>query len=558
MSERSRVAMLLAVSMLVYGNALLDGFTFDDSGYIFVRPVTDFSLKGLLEPHKASNVFRPITFASFALNWAIGGARPWGYHLFNILVHAAVTLLLYLLLRRLLESLPNGTQIAWAAAALFAVHPIHTEAVASIVGRSELLGAGFLLAAWLLHLDDRQVPALGCLVLALMSKESAVVFLPLALAGDHVRGKLKPLRCYGWIAGVTVLYLGLFWKIKGGRFGQIAVSYIDNPLASFPAGLRILNALRVAWKYLGLHIFPATLSCDYSYNTILLYANWRHLAPAAAGTLLVLALWVWSLLARRNEWFLGGAIYLCGFAATANLFVPTGTIMGERLAYLPSAGICLLAALIWVRLGGRRRIIAWMVLGIVVVSLAARTVVRNRDWRDNFTLFSTDLRAVPRSAKLHANLAGEYMRRGQLDAAEAEYQVALRIFPDFPTAVEDYGLVEARMGHDQEARRLLQSAVSITRRDDTDDYGFAAVNLAAWLVQHGEDEEALKILNEAIAEMPTSARAWSNRAVIHYKRGEQADARADAMAALRLDPVNSQARSLLSALGVPDAVVPEP
>jgi protein O-mannosyl-transferase len=545
MNERLRVALLLAVAMLVYGNTLLNNFSLDDELYIFRNPaVTSPSVKGLFEATKANNVFRPVTFATFALNWAIGNARPFGYHLFNLLLNATVALMLYLVLRTLLEAVPRGTTVALAAALLFAVHPIHTEAVASVAARSEVLAAGFLMAAWLLHLHDQHILSLVCFVLALLSKESAVAFVPLALVGDYARAKLKPLHRYVWIAGVAVLYLAVLWKIQGGRFGEKGVNFLDNPLAELPASLRILNALRIAWKYAGLHVYPASLSCDYSYNAILLYSSWRHTAPAAVAAALVLVLWIWALWTQRREWVLAGAIYLGGFAATANLLVSTGTIMAERLAYLPSAGFCLLVALIWMRLENHGRRLAWTVFAIVMAALAMRTVVRNQDWRDNFTLFSAAVREVPGSAKMHANLGGEYMYGDQLEAARTEFQTALRIYPDFPEAMEFYGLLESRTGHDQEARRLLETALSMTRKDNIN-YDFMAVNLAAQLMKLGQNDDALKLLNEHIRTSPGYARAWSNRAVVRYARGDVASALNDAQVALRLDPTNTQAQNLL-------------
>jgi Tfp pilus assembly protein PilF len=554
MNERWRVAMLLAVAVLVYGNTLPNSFTLDDDVYILSNPaVTGLSVRGLFEPTRANNIFRPVTFATFAVNWAVSGAQPFGYHLVNVLLHAAVLLLLYLVFRTLLEPVPRATTVALAAAWLFAVHPIHTEAVASVVGRSELLAAGFVLAAWLLHLRDRPVFALVCFVLALLSKESAVAFIALVLAGDYARGKLKPLHRYGWIAGVTVMYIAVLWKVQGGRFGGKGISFLDNPLASLPARWRILNALRVAWKYAGLHVYPATLSCDYSYDAIPLYANWRHTVPAAVAAALVLAILIWALRNRRGEWVLAGAIYLAGFAVTANLLVPTGTIMGERLAYLPSAGFCLLVALIWIQLENHKRRLAWAVFAILVAALAVRTVARNRDWRDNLTLFSAAVQAVPGSAKMHADLGGEFMKRGQLDAARMEFQTALHTYPDFPEALEPYGLVESRMGHDQEARRLLETALSLTGKDNMY-YDFRAVNLATQLMKLGENDGALKLLNQEIATCPGCGRAWSNRAVIRYGRGEVASARADAEMALRLDAANTQAQNLLSLLDAPAAV----
>src|SRR5215472_283169 len=215
MTERLRVGLLIGVVLLAYGNTLLNSFTLDDEHFILRNAaVTGFSARGLFAPDKDFNLFRPVTFATYALNWAAGGVHPWGYHLLNVLLHVAVTLLLYLVLKLLLERESESAALAWVTACLFAVHPIHTEAVASIVGRSELLAAGFLLAAWYLHLRDRAVLSLVCFPLALLSKESAIVFLPLALAGDWARGQWKPLRQYLGISAISAAYLVLLWKVQ--------------------------------------------------------------------------------------------------------------------------------------------------------------------------------------------------------------------------------------------------------------------------------------------------------------------------------------------------------
>jgi len=547
MNERTRVALLMSITILVYANTLANGFAFDDGYYVLHnQAVTTLSFRQLFHP-MANNVFRPAMFASLALNWAAGGGQAFGYHLLNIFLHLAVTLLLYFLLRKLLEQVLHVNSIAFATAALFAVHPIHAEAVAWISGRSELLAAGFLLGAWLLHLHDEPIATLLCFVLALLSKESSVIFLPLVIAGDHVRGELKPFRRYAWIAGIAMAYLVGFWKIEGGRFGEQGFNPIDNPLASLAPGLRIANALRIAWKYLSLQVYPAKLSCDYSYNAILLYANWRHTLFAVLGAVCVLVLWLWTFVTRRRAWFLAGAIYLMGFAVTANLLTPTGTVMGERLAYLPSAGLCLLVALIGIRLENYNQRLALLVLAVMVLALGTRTVFRNRDWKDNFTLFSAAVRVVPGSAKAHALLGLEYLRRGQLDSARSELRIAVRIFPDFPEAVENYALVEAQSGHKVEARQLFEKAMFLTGKTDLN-YNYRAVNLAAWLVQQQEDYDALGILNQVIVDSPGEARAWSNRAVVRYRLSDLTSARIDAQEALRLDPTNPQARALLNSL----------
>jgi tetratricopeptide (TPR) repeat protein len=433
---------------------------------------------------------------------------------------------------------------------VFAVHPLHTEAVSSVVGRAELLAAGFLFAAWILHLQDQPIPALICFILALLSKESAVVFLPLLLVGDYARGEWKPRFRYAAIAAVTLLYLGALWKLQGGRFGQPSISQFDNPLAVIPAPWRILNALRVAWKYAGLHFYPAKLSGDYSFNAIPVYLDLRHTLPALIGTLAAVSAWMWAVWKRRNGLILAGGIYLGAFAVTANILMPTGTIMGERLAYLPSAGFCLLLALGWNWLRGRQRMVALVALTAIVAAFAMRTMVRNRDWQDNLNLYSSGVRVSPGSAKMHCNLGGEYMASAQWDLAAAEYDTALRINPDYPDVLAAYGLLEIWRGHNEAAGRMLERAFSMSRRDNPN-YDFLAVNYAALLMQTNHMDGALSVLNREIAESPSYARAWSNRAVIHYKQGETAPARTDAEAALRLDPENTQAHNLLRILGGP-------
>ena len=548
MTERLRIALLLCLTGVVYANTLGNSFTMDDYLYIFSNPaVTHVSIKGLFEATKSANVLRPLTFASLAMNWILGGDHAWGYHLVNLLLHAAVCLLLYFLLKKLLESLPQGRNLAWVTALLFAVHPIHTEAVASIVGRSETLAAAFLLAAWLLHLEDKTIPSLISFLLAVMAKESALVFLPLVFISDALQLKLKPITRYISIAAVGAMYMGLFWRIKGGHFGEKGINFLDNPLAHLPASLRILNAIRIAWKYVGLQIFPATLSADYSYDAVTLYSNWRYTYLPLVVALLVVALWIRAVRAQKYGWALASSIYLIGFSITSNVLVATGTIMGERLAYLPSAGFCLLFGLLWIIVAQRQQRLAWAALAVILVALSIRTVVRNRDWHDNYTLFSATVKAVPGSAKAHAGLGGEFLRRDEPAEAIREFKISTDIYPDFADVWDSYGLAESRLGHDKEALPLFEKALAMTAKDDTN-YDYVAVNLAGQLVKLRKYDEALKLLNEEIANSPNYSRAWANRGVILYQRGEVASARSDALAALRLDPSNALAQNLLATL----------
>jgi tetratricopeptide (TPR) repeat protein len=224
--------------------------------------------------------------------------------------------------------------------------------------------------------------------------------------------------------------------------------------------------------------------------------------------------------------------------------------MGERLAYFPSAGFCLLVALIWIHAERRNRIVAWTVLACILAALGARTVIRNRDWRDNSTLFLADVRAVPGSTKMHANAGGVYYGQGHLQMAHSELQTALHIFPEFPEAIELLGLTDARLGNDQEALRLLVKALSMSPPDNIDN-DFRRVNLAEQLMKLSRHDDALRVLDRLIEESTDpwfASRACADRAAIRIERGDVEAARSDVQLALRLDPSNTRAQSLLNAM----------
>jgi tetratricopeptide (TPR) repeat protein len=557
MKERLLAGLLLAAVVLVYGNTLVNQFAMDDELYILRNAqVTDPSLHRLFSPNPVSSVFRPVTFSTLALNWALSGDAPLGYHLFNLLLHAGATWLLFLLLRELLGNSREALTVAFAAALLYAVHPIHTEAVAWTVGRSELLAAVFLFAGWILHLRDRPVASLACFALALLSKESAIAFFPLLLVGDYATGKWKPHIRYLLAAGLGALYLGVLWKVQGGRFGPAEIPIADNPLASLTTGWRILNAARVAWKYVALQVYPAVLSCDYSFNQIPVFRDWRHTLPAAAGLAVVGAAWLWALRKREAGLVLAGGIYFAGFAVTANMLVPTGTIFGERLAYLPSAGFCLLLALLWNWLRKRREIPAWGLLAAIVLALSVRAVVRNRDWKDTLSLYTSAVRAVPNDAKMHADLAGQYFARNQFDLAAGEYQVALRINPDSPDSLASYAALEYQRGNYPTAGAMMEKALSMSDRNNVN-YDFMLVTFAAILMKTNRADGALAYLNREITEAPSYAPAWSLRAALDFEQGDVAAARTDAEAALRLNPSDTQAQDILRRIEASQARAPK-
>jgi hypothetical protein len=329
---------------------------------------------------------------------------------------------------------------------------------------------------------------------------------------------------------------------------------VDNPLAFLSRGWRVLNALRVAWKYVALQVYPAVLSCDYSFNQIPTYHDWRHTLPAALAAAAVFGAWLWALRIRRKGWVVAGVIYFAGFATTANILIPSGTIMADRLAYLPSAGFCLLLALCWNWVRRKKEYLAWGVLAVIVVAFSVRTIVRNRDWKDAFSLYSAAARDVPNSVKMHVALGEQYEQRNQLGLASIEYRIALAILPDFSEALAADAGLEYRFGHYQAAGELIEKALSRSSRADLD-YDYMIVTYASILIKTNRSAEALKYLNRETVESPLYVQGWFTRAALHYQNGEMEAARADAHTGLRLRPDDPRLQEAVRRL---DAAAPPP
>src|SRR5262249_49980341 len=158
-------------------------------------------------------------------------------------------------------------------------------------------------------------------------------------------------------------------------------------------------------------------------------------------------------------------------------------IMGERLAYLPSAGFCLLVALALNWLRERQQYVGSIVLACIIGAMGIRTVVRNFDWKDYAALHAASATVAPGSAKVHRNLASVYINTGKLDLAEREAHEALRIYPDYPDAMEYYGLIKCWKGDYREGAEWLKKALNMSSRATQPRYDYMMVNYAAALIQ---------------------------------------------------------------------------
>ena len=499
---------LALLCLAVYANGFGTGFALDNRQLILrdprVHALTRENLSLILNhtywwPYGESGLYRPLTTLTYLLNFAVlgNGDRPAGYHVFNLLFHVANVLLVWQLTLRV-------TRDRWTApvtAALWAVLPLSTEAVTNIVGRADLMAATASLAAVLLYLKAREdVPTrskatryalLAGLAIATaagaLAKESAVAVLGVIVAAEMIWwSPARSRRELTATAAACALPLGWWvWQRAGvlAAGGAAEFPYTDNPMIGAPFWQRLLTAVQVMWRYVTLLVWPAHLSNDYSYAQIPLAlgtaADWIGCALLAGGA----AAAIWQ--ARRNRAILFFAVFaLVTFLPASNLLFATGTIMGERLIYLPSAGLVALAAMGLRRLAtdSRTRVALTCAVAVLIAACGARTWARNPDWTDDVTLWRSAVRSAPASAKAHRALAEALYdadaTHQNIDAviAEADRSVALlERLPDEQNTFQAFrqggayyldkaNAAAGRDEHDPDLKRLYSRALNLLDR----------------------------------------------------------------------------------------------
>lgn len=463
---------LIAVAILPYLSALPADFTFDDLGLIRDNPVIQRAPADTLltDVYHPGGLYRPLTMLTYLANARLSN-RPLDYHLVNVAAHALVTGAVYALGRMTLTS----HTAAVIAAVLFAVHPCHTEAVTAIVGRAELLAAWFVLLSLLafgrqLRADGMARLAWGgasliALALGLLAKESAFTTIALVpILHRHMQPHAKPrqlARAAAPYVLIGFLYLGIRLAVVGSLGLPTPPETLDNPLAHVAPPVRLATAFVVLWEYVVLLLVPAQLAADYSFNEVPLVlspTDPRFLAALAAFAAVATVL---AIGARRFPGLaLGMWLSVIPLALTANVLFPIGTIKAERLLYLPSLGVCFVAAALLAPMLHRSRRGWQVVLLLIVATFASRTWARNYDWRDNLSLFQATVAASPHSAKAHYNVAVAYQHSGRLDDAVVHFRRALQIFPAYADAAYGIGRVYEQRGNDVAALDWYRTALA--------------------------------------------------------------------------------------------------
>ena len=521
--NRSLVAFfaVLVTVAIVYSNSLQNEFTFDDHPIVEANPIVqsgswaDVLTSPFWPDQPELGLYRPVTLISFALNYRVIGPSPFGFHLINILLHALVCWFLYLVIDSLC-----GYRPGIVGALVFATHPVHSEAVNAIVGRADLLAGLFFLLSWYAH--RRSAGAGGWRVLsavayglACFSKEHAMVLPAVLVAEDILLNRVGTIaeRCssllrngmaYAPFVVIGLSVLSVRYLVIGHLTLPHLPDFVDNPFAYAGGVERVLSGFAVLARYVVLILVPVELTVDYTFAQVpvissLLDVHWI-LGIAAFAAMLTIV--IRAVKGEVNEFVaLGVVVFLLAWFPLSNIPFAIGTPMNERLLYLPVIGFGLLVGVGYGRLEeAARGCPPWILATALCLLFAARTTIRNADWRDDLSLFRAATKVSPNSAKAAFNLGNALRDRGDDTGALNAYARALSIHPGYAEVLYNRGVVYQRMEKPDLALEAYEQAIEL----ESDHLG-ALVNQGILLAGEGTFGEAIKSLERASEIAPDRA-----------------------------------------------------
>jgi hypothetical protein len=507
--------LLLLLSFALYGMSIGYGYVLDDQmvasgnayvqkGFAGLREIFAFdSFMGYFQKKEQlflleGGRYRPLSLATFAAEVGVLGKdfaqMAQLRHFLNILLYGLTGILLYRLLLGLFPTRPGGKwyfSLAFLAALFFVLHPLHSECVANIKGRDEILalmGSLAALYAAFKYLDrDNALWLLLSglfLLLGMLAKESAMTFvaiIPLTLWFFAPQASSGRLFSVTWpLLGAALVFILIRYKALGFMLdhGKAIEDVMNDPFIGMTLGERTATiSLTLAW-YLKLLFVPHPLTHDYyPYHVPKVgWTDWR----ALLGIALHLGMGVWAIMNLKKRHLLAYLVlfYLLSLSIVSNLFVSVGTFMNERFVYAPSVAFCVLAAWFFARklpewIGeqpDRPSILPAMIAAVLVSLFALRTYTRIPDWKDAFSLNESAVRNSEGSARAQSFYAtalyqekyekekDKAVKLQLVEQMEHHVQRALQINPQYSSALTMQAIVAiARFEQDKQMDRLFNS-----------------------------------------------------------------------------------------------------
>jgi Flp pilus assembly protein TadD len=588
------MAFLAVAAALPYLNTLGNGFVADDGRQVLQNPyIRNFHQLAKIFTTPATsyvpgwpNYYRPLMNVGYLLCYQVFGARAFGFHLVNVALHVAVVCAVFLLTKRMFQN----RDLALVAAALFAIHPVHSEAVAWIAASPDLELSLFYLLTFRFFLAVArpggrfsylaQLAMVGSFVLTIFSKEPAVTLPVLAAVYEHFyrpdRRQTRPtqkVRRYAVLWLLTVAYL--LYRVC--VLGALSSGFSAQHLTWYQT---LLSAITLLGQYLGKLLWPVDLRVFCPFHPPSSLFDPRvvgGLIALAVGNALFLYLW------RHGRLLSFGLLWLLvPLAPVLNARWMPIAAFEERYLYLPSAGLCWILGWGFLRLraGASAHGVKWSrtlatAFGILVGLCWFRIVTRNRDWRDNITLYTNTLAACADAYYTRSDLGSTYWEMGNVESAEREWWKALEVAPQDTMTLSKLGLAYLKKQHYSEAIEFFKKALEAYPANaearlylgvtymDTHALELAEPELRAAVflfpsnsnarnalgklyLAEGRTAEAEEQFRRSV-ELEPNIMGYSNLGVIHWERGEVKSAEQEWREALRLAPNDP---SLLNDLGL--------
>lgn len=475
--------MIFVLVLVIYGVSVFGGFIQDDTKVIVADPqmgqasplLASFTRPYYYMDGGSAGAYRPLTSFSFYLNALVTGKKAWGFHLVNVILYASACLLSFEVLKKY-----SSERVAFWGALVFIVLPIHTEVVNNIVGRAEMLSLGLVLVAILMQFWEKWEMSALMFFLALFSKETAIVGLPILVYLLILEKEKKDLKI-GVVVFyflVTISYLFLRGMVLGGGGMGNNATIVENPLKFVGTEQRVMNAFALVPFGVGKVIFPINLSYDYSFNQLKLVSSWFDWRVMLGISMMLLS--IGSLFTRLREnrlWILGQAFFWGSIFITGNFLFPVGTIFGERLWFWSSLGLMLI--LIAPFNGSRytkypcstpslstRRFRCARYFGTsapfmlaIILIFAVRTFVRNLDWLSQDKLFIHDAAVARNSVMAQSNAAAMYLLKRDFVRGKELLEKADKIYPKYPELMNNWGMYYLWTGGKEKARERFEECL---------------------------------------------------------------------------------------------------
>jgi len=567
--------LIAVIAFVLYANTLGHQYALDDYSMILENRITQKGLEGI--PEAVSNsyrygyymasdgLYRPVVRMMFSAEWEWGGGKPALGHWINVLIYAFTGFMLFKVLIRMTQ---GNLFIAFIVALLFACHPIHTEVVANIKSRDELLAFLFCILTIDRYLDWLDKPAISKAVLsgllmflAMGSKESAITILAiLPIAGWCFRSESQFTQLMKGLIPV-VLATGMFMLIRAQVLGGVNTlgtpSVADNLLMAARDGMEwFCTAVSILGLYLQKLLLPHPLVFDYSYNQIPLanITDFSFLISALIyGAMLVFAI---LRIKQRDPFAFSILFYLVTMSVSSNLFTTTGTSFGERLLYTPSLAFCLALAFAISKISGQDRnsipkgkqlSLAVMIVVPLVLLGGGKTIAQNPVWKDNFSLYAAGVEISPNSTRTHYYL-GNYLVKKEawegkapeekkriLRNAIGHLQRSIEIYDKFSDAHLQMGVAYFNLGVNDSAKVCYERALAIAPRNHT-----ILNNLGTIYFIAQDYSKALNLFQQAVAIDPNYADGQSNLGSTYGVLQQYDNALKHLLIAASLDPQNAQ------------------